>query len=61
MDMNPYLKHLCKIEFVVTDACTGRCKHCSEGAHADSGERIDPQIAADAVRKIATVYDSTFS
>ena len=55
--MNPYLKHLNKIEFVVTYACTGRCKHCSEGDHTSCGERIDPQIAADAVRKIAAEYD----
>ena len=55
--MNPYLKNLNKIEFVVTYACTGRCKHCSEGDHSPCGERIDPEIAADAVRKIATEYD----
>ena len=54
--MNRYLKNLQKIEFVVTDACTGRCKHCSEGDHAACGAFIDPQIAADAVRKIATAY-----
>jgi len=55
--MNPYLKHLNKIEFVVTYACTGRCKHCSEGNHTSCGERIDPEIAANAVRKIAAKYD----
>ncbi len=55
--MNQYLKNLNKIEFVVTYACTGRCKHCSEGEHTSCGERIDPQIAADAVRKIAVEYD----
>ena len=55
--MNQYLKNLNKIEFVVTYACTGRCKHCSEGDHTSCGDRIDPQIAADAVRKIATEYD----
>ena len=54
--MNVYLKNLEKIEFVVTYACTGRCKHCSEGDHASCGERIDPKIAADAVRKIAAEY-----
>ena len=54
---NPYLKNLNKIEFVVTYACTGKCKHCSEGDHASCGERIDPQIAADAVRKIAAEHD----
>ena len=55
--MNQYFKNLNKIEFVVTYACTGRCKHCSEGDHSSCGERIDPQIAADAVRKIAAEYD----
>lgn len=55
--MNPYLKNLNKIEFVITNACTGRCRHCSEGTHASHGERIDPQTAADAVRKIAAAYD----
>ena len=55
--MNPCLKNLNKIEFVVTYACTGRCKHCSEGDHTSCGERIDPQIAADAVRKIGLEYD----
>ena len=54
---NPYLTKLSKIEFVVTNACTGRCKHCSEGEHPSCGERIDRQLAADAVRKIAAEYD----
>ena len=55
--MNEYLKGLNKIEFVVTYACTGRCKHCSEGEHTSLGERIDPVVAADAVRKVAAEYD----
>ena len=55
--MNQYFKNLNKIEFVVTYACTGRCKHCSEGDHTNCGEHIDPQIAVDAVCKIAAEYD----
>ena len=55
--MNQYLNNLNKIEFVVTYACTGRCKHCSEGEHQSCGERINPQIAAEAVRKIAAEYN----
>lgn len=55
--MNPCLKHLKKIEFVVTDACTGHCKHCSEGDHRACGEKIDPETAAVAVKKIAAAYD----
>ena len=54
---NKYLKNLEKVEFVVTYACTGRCKHCSEGDHTSCGTHIDPQVAADAVRKIAAEYD----
>lgn len=56
MNTNKYLQNLNKIEFVVTYACTGRCKHCSEGEHTNCGEHIDPDIAADAVRKIASEY-----
>ena len=55
--MNKYLKNLEKIEFVVTYACTGRCKHCSEGDHDSCGKHIDAEVAAAAVRKIAAVYD----
>lgn len=54
--MNRYLKNANKIEFVVTDACTGRCIHCSEGNHISCGARLDPAVAADAVRKIAEEY-----
>ena len=54
---NKYLENLNKIEFLVTYACTGRCKHCSEGEHCSAGERIDPTLAADAVRKISAEYE----
>ena len=54
---NQYLKNIKKIEFVVTNACTGRCKHCSEGAHTSGSERIDPAVAAEAVRRIAAAYE----
>ena len=53
---NQYLKHLDKIEFVVTDACTGRCKHCSQGDHR-GGAKINGEIAAEVVKKVASVYD----
>ena len=55
--MNPYLQHLTKMEFIVTYACTGRCKHCSEGDHTTCGEVIDPRIAAEAVRQVGGLYD----
>lgn len=54
--MNKFLRNLNRIEFVVTEACTGRCKHCSEGEHSLSGEHIDGDIAADAVYEICKIY-----
>ena len=54
---NEYLKHLSKIEFVVTEACTGKCKHCAQGDHAACGKHIDSTVAADAVRRIAAEYE----
>ena len=57
VNMNRFLKNLGKIEFVATYACTGHCKHCSEGDHTDCGDVIDPSVAEGAVRKIAAEYD----
>ena len=56
--VNKYLKNLNRIEFVVTMACTGNCKHCSQGDHA-STDKIDKFLAADAVIKIASKYNIT--
>ena len=55
--MNPYLQNLNRIEFLITFACTGRCKHCSEGDHIGTGEHIDGDIAADLVRKVVSKYN----
>lgn len=54
--MNPYLKGLNRIEFVVTLACTGHCRHCSEGEHTAQGEVIDAAAAAKAVCEICEQY-----
>ena len=51
--MNPYLENLNRVEFVITSACTGRCKHCSQGDHPVSGAHIDGSVAAAALRSIA--------
>ncbi len=55
--MNPYIRNLNKIEFVVTMACTGKCIHCSEGDHSGCTEHIDKAVASEAVRKICAHYD----
>lgn len=54
--MNRYLRNLNKVEFVITNACTGRCIHCSQGDHTAPIKHIDPRLAADCVRKIARAY-----
>ena len=55
--MNAYLKNLEKLEFIVTYACTGKCKHCSEGDHAVCGEKINADVAASSLLKLAAEYD----
>ncbi|MCI9412202.1 MAG: 4Fe-4S cluster-binding domain-containing protein [Eubacterium sp.] len=54
--MNPYTRNLNRIEFVVTYACTGKCKHCSEGEHKLQGEHLDGEKAAEAVYSVAEKY-----
>lgn len=55
METNPYTKNLDRLEFMVTLACTGRCRHCSEGDHSGSGEHISGGVGAQAVRSLAAV------
>lgn len=54
--MNEYVKNLNRIEFVVTMACTGKCKHCSEGDHSSYTGHIDADAAANAVYEICKNY-----
>ncbi|MBQ9766321.1 MAG: radical SAM protein [Lachnospiraceae bacterium] len=54
--MNEYVKNLNRIEFVVTMACTGKCKHCSEGEHAGCAGHIDVDVAVKAVRDVCENY-----
>lgn len=54
--MNPYVKNLNRIEFVITMTCTGRCKHCSEGEHIGGGPHIDGGVGAELIRKVCEHY-----
>lgn len=54
--MNKYVKNLNRIEFVVTMACTGKCKHCSEGEHTNCTGHIDADIATTAIREVCGKY-----
>ena len=55
--MNEYLRHLDRIEFVVTTACTGRCKHCQNGDPDNRSGHIDAGVAQRAIRAICAHYD----
>lgn len=55
--MNPYIKKLTKVEYIITYACTGKCRHCSQGEHSLLGGSIDGARASAALRKIAQSYD----
>lgn len=54
--MNEYVKNLNRMEFVVTMACTGKCRHCSEGDHTNCTGHIDADIAATAIREVCEHY-----
>lgn len=55
--VNDYLRNLRKIEFTVTMACTGKCKHCSEGDHDGFSGHINADISVEAIKKICTYYN----
>ncbi len=54
--MNEYVKNLNRIEFVVTMACTGKCKHCSEGEHTNYTGHIETDAAVTAIREVCENY-----
>ncbi|MCM1191007.1 MAG: radical SAM protein [Butyrivibrio sp.] len=54
--MNEYVKNLNRLEFVVTMACTGSCKHCSEGDHSSCAGHIDADIAVNVIREVCRNY-----
>jgi len=49
--MNRYI-NLNRIEFVITDACSGRCKHCSNGERSGN-DGVDADAAVNAVKRLA--------
>ena len=53
---NEYHKNLSRLEFVMTYACTGNCRHCSE-AGKDRGFKLDGEAAAKSAVYASAVYD----
>ena len=52
--MNKYI-NLNRIEFGITNACSGRCKHCSIGENSGN-DNVDAEIAVNVVEKLAGRY-----
>lgn len=55
--MNEYVKNLSRLEFVVTVACTGKCRHCSQGDHSGHSGHIDQDTAERAVRDVCERFN----
>ena len=55
--MNRYTKNISKIEFVVCEACTGNCRHCSEGEHIGKTNQLDPVKSAAVVIDVCRKYE----
>ncbi len=54
--MKDCFEHVNRIEFEITMACTGRCKHCSEGDHENCTGHIDGSVGAEVVRRLCAAH-----
>ena len=56
--MNPYL-NINRLEFILTDRCTGLCKHCSVGNRVKHprGTHVRQEAAVRAIRELKEIYD----
>ncbi|MDD4495195.1 MAG: radical SAM protein [Eubacteriales bacterium] len=41
-----------RIEFVITNACSGKCKHCSAGEHTSADGSLDADAAIAAIKRL---------
>jgi len=46
-----------RIEFVVTDACSGRCKHCSNGERLDKSGNVDADAAVSVIKRLTERFE----
>lgn len=54
--MSRYI-NLNRIEFVITDVCSGCCKHCSNGERLEKSESVDANKAVNAVNQLAKRFE----
>ena len=53
---NKYIKKIERLEFTVTNGCTGRCKHCSQG-ELPGNKKLDAKKAVNAIKDITSIYE----
>ena len=53
---NVNLRNLNRIECIVTMACTGRCRHCSEGSHESFKDHLNGSAVENAIMQICKQY-----
>lgn len=56
MSLNKYIKGIERLEFTVTNSCTGKCKHCSEGS-LSGDKKLDKEKTVNSLKEVASVYD----
>jgi MoaA/NifB/PqqE/SkfB family radical SAM enzyme len=55
--MNPYLK-INRLEFILTNHCSGRCRHCSVGGcQTGRVHHVPREASVEAIRTLAEMYD----
>ena len=54
--MSQYI-NLNRLEFVITDACSGQCKHCSNGERLNRSGSVDADAAVTAVKRLAEKHE----
>ncbi|MBE5967887.1 MAG: radical SAM protein [Lachnospiraceae bacterium] len=56
INLNKYIQSINRVEFVMTDACTSRCKHCSEG-YLQGKNRLRADVAVRALTEMTKYYE----
>ncbi len=54
--MSGIFAKLNRIEFVVTNSCSGKCRHCSEGGRLTGNARLSGELCARVVREMCENY-----
>lgn len=57
LTISKFFENLNRVEYVITNDCTGKCKHCSEGEHPYTGIHIQKEDALKVLSELKSEYD----